>query len=127
MKRLWGLYMPGDWHTFDFIKADNGTYRFKFSIEGGLGLQGRKSTPEQARALANAIYAELGLGWFPYPENRPGDSFIFDVALISDERYIPTVSARYFEDSDDWYSYEMHEYITKIVVAYRVPTPYQPD
>lgn len=26
---------------------------------------------DEARALADAIYAELGLGWLPYPENKP--------------------------------------------------------
>ena len=29
------------------------------------------TTLDEAHALADAIYAELGLGWLPYPENKP--------------------------------------------------------
>ena len=87
---------------------------------------------ETAHALADAIYAELGLGWLPYPENRPSIKDRGDVLCTMCEKdyeedtwlailcYAPDKDA--FSDEDGTYTSD-----TPIrVLAISNVQPYQP-
>lgn len=50
---------------------DEGNLEFDFCDDFGAHAILGEYDPAEARALADAIYKELGLGWLPYPENVP--------------------------------------------------------
>jgi hypothetical protein len=75
---------------------------------------------EEARALADAIYAELGLGWLPYPnkDNTPDPGMLYDITYINWEDK-PTTKPL---------GYQPELWKTMRVIAYRErPKPYQPE
>jgi hypothetical protein len=87
---------------------------------------------EDARALADAIYNELGLGWIPYPENRPqifdGHYECFEVTIkdwrVTEDKYF--VWRAWYKNGifdNGQFGGPMDEH----VVAYRpLSAPYQP-
>ena len=58
--------MSGD-GNLELLKFDNGDMIFMFhDIVDDFVVD-----PKEQKQVADAIYAELGLGWLPYPENKP--------------------------------------------------------
>ena len=86
-------------------------------------------TNEQARALADAIYTELGLGWMPYPENVPETDKYYLVTVDDVFNGIYVDAAQYIPAEDAWYSWDgiIKKEDGNEVVAYReLSAPYQP-
>lgn len=66
-------------------------------------------TKAGAKVLADAIYAELGLGWLPYPENKPEKSGLYSVTISPNSCVpLPRVVRRDFYncDTDKWRDFE---------------------
>ena len=79
--------------------------------------------PAEARALADAIYKELGLGWLPYPENKPEKDYIYIVTF--------RLKGTLFEEAAIYKNGTWSDMLGGIpnedVVAYRNQQPYQPE
>ena len=76
-------------------------------------------TPIEARALADAIYNDLGLGWLPYPENEPEDTGIYSAYFITTSKGV--VDTDYYDDYDGrWRRYD------DVIAFKRYPKKYQP-
>jgi hypothetical protein len=84
---------------------------------------------DEARALADAIYNELGLGWKPYPENTPeGVDKYYDTTVTNDvARWVE--KSYYFNGVFGFIeTYNFVPYKNIRVIAYRErPKPYQPE
>lgn len=61
-------------------------------------------TNEQARALADAIYKELGLGWLPYPENKPEDAKEYFIYTKNIKKASQVFYAQWSVTKDAWLS-----------------------
>ena len=84
---------------------------------------------DTARALADAIYNDLGLGWLPYPENKPEDKeyFITTIDPTEKEPKHITFYATYSTKMQTWLSPFgglMEDEHCKIL-AFMEPQPYE--
>ena len=85
---------------------------------------------ETARALADAIYKELGLGWLPYPENIPPLAGYYFITMVNINDEPSTFYAKYSFYKNAWLSPFgglMDDEFYKTVAFMEIPTPYQPD
>lgn len=74
---------------------------------------------DTARALADAIYNDLGLGWLPYPENKPEDTGLYSIYFITTSKGV--VDTDYYDDFDEeWRRYD------DVIAFMRYPSKYQP-
>jgi len=89
----------------------------------------RSASDEERLALADAIYADLGLGWKPYPENRPPNESkdYFVVVLSADKTTV--FYAHWSKIKSAWLSPFgglMEEWHDKVIAYMEIP-PYQPE
>ena len=125
------IFEEVDWSPLKLHKFGDG---YVFNTRHGLEYDDvvRNVNTEGLRALADAIYAELGLGWLPYPENKPSIKDRGDVLCTMCEKdyeedtwlailyYAPDKDA--FSDEDGTYTSD-----TPIrVLAISNVQPYQP-
>ena len=75
-------------------------------------------TSDDALALANAILDDMGLGWKPYPENKPEVSGWYLVQIT--DWSVPTIN--YWRKDERW----KHDY-NRIEAFRPLPAPYQPE
>ena len=72
---------------------------------------------EKIKSVADAIYAELGLGWLPYPENKPEKSGLYSVTISPNSCVpLPRVVRRDFYncDTDKWRDFESADIVAFI-------------
>ena len=108
---------------------DEGNLEFDFCDDFGAHAILGEYDPAEARALADAIYAELGLGWMPYPENVPETDKYYLVTIDDVFNGIYVDAAQYIPAEDAWYSWDgiIKKEDGNEVVAYReLSAPYQP-
>ena len=87
-------------------------------------------TPIEARALADAIYNDLGLGWLPYPENIPPLAGYYFITMVNINDGPSTFYAKYSFYKNAWpspFGGLMDDEFYKTVAFMEIPTPYQPD
>lgn len=81
----------------------------------------------ELREMADAIYAELGLGWLPYPKNKPKESDEFEVTALNQDAMKFVDMGFYATKDEKWYRAYAGNMEFYKVIAYRVKsTPYQP-
>lgn len=99
---------------------EEGNLEFDFMDDFGSHPVLGEYDPDEARALADAIYNELGLGWLPWSneDNEPDFDMLYDVTFTNWEGELATKTLVY--QADLWK--------TMRVIAYRErPKPYQPE
>jgi hypothetical protein len=75
-------------------------------------------TNKQAADLAIALLEDLGLGWLPYPENKPKVSGEYLVSIEYPQGRRAVKSDHYHNDTENWDKY-------RVVYAFRpLPEPY---
>ena len=84
---------------------------------------------EELKEMADAIYAELGLGWLPYPENKPPLAGYYFVSMVNVDGEPSTFYAKYSFSKNTWLSPFgglMEDEFYKAIAFMEIPTPYQP-
>jgi hypothetical protein len=84
-------------------------------------------TEEGMLEMVEAVLDELGLGWLPYPENKPKEGEVYEVTLdLShvEKWHYESVFMAYFLNGD-WMD-DNDEPLEWSVLAFRKPIPYQP-
>lgn len=80
-------------------------------------------TPLEALELADALYDELGLGWLPYPENVPETNGVYIITF--------KLKGKLYEEAATYKNGTWSDMLGGIpnedIVAYRKPSPYQPE
>ena len=86
-------------------------------------------TPIEARALADAIYNDLGLGWLPYPENKPEDAKEYFIYTKNIKKASQVFYAQWSVTKDAWLSPFgglIEDEYCKVIAYMEIPT-YQPE
>lgn len=83
----------------------------------------REVAIEHLKSLADAIYAELGLGWLPYPENKPEKDGEYLIAWKMNNGEIFQEAAEYSVGLESWF---IESIIEDLIIAFYNPTPYHP-
>ena len=89
---------------------------------------GRSASDEERLAIANAIYKDLGLGWLPYPENKPNESKDYFIVTLYDNK-TKVFYAQWSKTKDTWLSPFgglMEDEYCKVIAYMEIP-PYQPE
>ena len=84
---------------------------------------------DDARALADAIYNELGLGWLPYPENKPEDAKEYFIYTKNIKKASQVFYAQWSVTKDAWLSPFgglIEDEYCKVIAYMEIPT-YQPE
>ena len=112
MSTITSIYMSGD-GNLELLKFDNGDMIFMFhDIVDDFVVD-----PKEQKQVADAIYAELGLGWLPYPENKPEKSGTYFVTISPNSCVpLPRVVRRDFYncDTDKWRDFESADIVAFI-------------
>ena len=108
------------------IRVDNnGFCEYEFS-----GSQGSLfAIPSEAKEIADAIYTELGLGWLPYPENKPEEAKDYFVYTVNIKKTGQVFYAQWSATKDAWLSPFgglIEDEYCKVIAYMEIPT-YQPE
>lgn len=109
---------------------DEGNLEFDFCDDFGAHAILGEYDPAEARALADAIYKDLGLGWLPYPENIPPLAGYYFITMVNINDEPSTFYAKYSFYKNAWLSPFgglMDDEFYKTVAFMEIPTPYQPE
>lgn len=102
---------------------DEGNLEFDFCDDFGAHAILGEYDPAEARALADAIYKELGLGWLPYPENVPETNGVYIITF--------KLKGKLYEEAATYKNGTWSDMLGGIpnedIVAYRKPSPCQPE
>ena len=115
------IFEEVDWSPLNLHKFGDG---YVFNTRHGLEYDDvvRYVNTEGLRALADAIYKDLGLGWKKYPENQPEPGWY----MVTVQMFGVCQEFRaFYHGSGDWVDNEETPF--RYVIAYRSPAPYHPD
>ena len=81
--------------------------------------------PKEQKQVADALYQELGLGWLPYPENKPEDDGQYWITYKTPRMGAVTIIGGWF--AGQWHFQDEVSINDSFVLAYQLsPSPYQP-
>jgi hypothetical protein len=112
IRLLFSLSDPGINHLSLFA---NGPKDYKVNAKGYI-------TKDDLRSFYEAVGKELGLGWLPYPENRPGNSEGYYFVTVPDENGKMFITNGYWTDEGGWYGWGDNV----VAFYYKPDKPYQP-